>query len=171
MRATSWWHCSSTGPCPRKPFRLEAAELVALATALVKGGLKVHVCQEAGPCGFGMHRQLLAAGAAQPGRCPHRAGRRPAAEDRRLGCHRAARQARPVSAWQHQGLYGDHLLRDDFAIVPWNIWCLPKGARCRPAGHLLPEGLSRFVLSPRAFPFTVLRRFRRGRGRWSRPHR
>ena len=51
------------GALPEKPFRLEAVELVALATALVKGGLKVHVCQEAGPCGFGLHRQLLAAGA------------------------------------------------------------------------------------------------------------
>ena len=51
------------GAMPEKPFRLDAAELVALATALVKGGLKVHVCQEAGPCGFGLHRQLLAAGA------------------------------------------------------------------------------------------------------------
>ena len=51
------------GALPEKPFRLEASELVALAGALSKGGLKVHVCQEAGPCGFGLHRHLLEAGA------------------------------------------------------------------------------------------------------------
>ncbi len=51
------------GALPQKPVRLDSEDLVALVRALVKAGRTVHVCQEAGPCGFGLHRRLLAAGA------------------------------------------------------------------------------------------------------------
>jgi transposase len=52
------------GALPERPQKMDAAQLVALVTALVKSGRKVHVCQEAGPCGYGLHRRLLGAGAA-----------------------------------------------------------------------------------------------------------
>ena len=51
------------GAKPERPMKMSAEQLEALASALVKAGLKVHVCQETGPCGFGLHRRLLAAGA------------------------------------------------------------------------------------------------------------
>jgi len=51
------------GAMPQRPQKMVAEQLVGLVTALVKAGRKVHVCQEAGPCGFGLHRRLLAAGA------------------------------------------------------------------------------------------------------------
>jgi transposase len=52
------------GALPQRPQKMHAEQLVTLVAALVKAGRTVHVCQEAGPCGFGLHRQLLAAGAA-----------------------------------------------------------------------------------------------------------
>jgi transposase len=52
------------GALPQRPQKMDAEHLVALVSALVKAGRTVHVCQEAGPCGYGLHRQLLAAGAA-----------------------------------------------------------------------------------------------------------
>ena len=51
------------GAKPQRPLKMSAQELEALVAALVKAGLKVHVCQETGPCGFGLHRRLLEAGA------------------------------------------------------------------------------------------------------------
>jgi transposase len=50
------------GAKPERPQKMEAEQLVALATALVKAGLQVHACQESGPCGFGLHRRLLEVG-------------------------------------------------------------------------------------------------------------
>ena len=47
----------------QRPQRTSGAQVVALVRGLVKAGLKVYVCQEAGPCGFGLHRELVAAGA------------------------------------------------------------------------------------------------------------
>jgi hypothetical protein len=52
------------GALAERPQKMDADQLVALVAALVKAGRKVHVCQEAGPCGYGLHRRLLAAGAA-----------------------------------------------------------------------------------------------------------
>jgi transposase len=52
------------GAMPERPQKTDADQLVGLVTALVKAGRKVHVCQEAGPCGYGLHRRLLHAGAA-----------------------------------------------------------------------------------------------------------
>jgi transposase len=52
------------GALAERPQKMDADQLVALVTALVKAGRKVHLCQEAGPCGYGLHRRLLAAGAA-----------------------------------------------------------------------------------------------------------
>lgn len=51
------------GAKPERPQKMESEQLVVMAAALVKAGLKVHVCQETGPCGFGLHRRLLKAGA------------------------------------------------------------------------------------------------------------
>ena len=51
------------GAKPERPMKMSAEQLEALAAALVKAGLKVHVCQETGPCGFGLHRRLNAVGA------------------------------------------------------------------------------------------------------------
>lgn len=51
------------GSLPAHAQKMSAAQLVVLARGLVEGGCTVHVCQEAGPCGYGLHRELLAAGA------------------------------------------------------------------------------------------------------------
>lgn len=52
------------GALPERPMKMSAELLVAVARALVQAGRKVHVCQEAGPCGYGLHRQLVEVGAA-----------------------------------------------------------------------------------------------------------
>jgi transposase len=51
------------GALTQRPVKMEAEQLVALVAALVKAGRRVYVCQEAGPCGYGLHRRLLATGA------------------------------------------------------------------------------------------------------------
>lgn len=51
------------GALPERAQKMAAEVLVALARALVQAGRKVHVCQEAGPCGYGLHRRLVAVGA------------------------------------------------------------------------------------------------------------
>ena len=51
------------GSLPQRAQKMDAEQLVVLASALVKAGRKVHVCQETGPCGYGLHRRLLQAGA------------------------------------------------------------------------------------------------------------
>jgi transposase len=47
----------------QRPQRTSGMQVVTLVRGLVKAGRKVYVCQEAGPCGYGLHRELLAAGA------------------------------------------------------------------------------------------------------------
>lgn len=51
------------GSLPQRAQKMEAAQLVAVVRGLKAAGLAVHSCYEAGPCGFGLHRQLEAAGA------------------------------------------------------------------------------------------------------------
>jgi transposase len=51
------------GALPHRPQKMLPAELLALARGLVAAGRKVYACYEAGPCGYGLHRALLAAGA------------------------------------------------------------------------------------------------------------
>jgi transposase len=51
------------GSLPQRPQKMTGEQLVGVADALVKAGRKVHVCQETGPCGFGLHRRLLEVGA------------------------------------------------------------------------------------------------------------
>lgn len=51
------------GALPQRPQQMTPAELLALVRGLVAAGRKVHTCYEAGPCGYGLHRELLAAGA------------------------------------------------------------------------------------------------------------
>ena len=51
------------GARPERAVKLDAAQLVALVAGLIKGGLVVHICQEAGPCGYGLHRRLVGVGA------------------------------------------------------------------------------------------------------------
>ena len=52
------------GALPERPQKMTAEQLVGLARRLVAAGCRVYVCQEAGPCGYGLHRHLLTAGAA-----------------------------------------------------------------------------------------------------------
>lgn len=47
----------------QRPQRTSGAQVVTLVRALMKAGRKVYVCQEAGPCGYGLHRELAATGA------------------------------------------------------------------------------------------------------------
>ena len=51
------------GSLAQRPQRTSHAQVVTLVRGLVKAGGKVYVCQEAGPCGFWLHRELAAAGA------------------------------------------------------------------------------------------------------------
>ena len=51
------------GALPERPQKMSADLLVVLARTLVQAGRKVHVCQEAGPCGYVLHRRLVEAGA------------------------------------------------------------------------------------------------------------
>lgn len=51
------------GALPQRPQKMTAAEVVILVRGLVAAGRKVYCCYEAGPCGYGLHRALVAAGA------------------------------------------------------------------------------------------------------------
>lgn len=51
------------GSLPLRPQKMIAAELVALVQSLVAAKRQVHVVEECGPCGYGLHRALEAAGA------------------------------------------------------------------------------------------------------------
>jgi transposase len=51
------------GALPQRAQKMTPAQLVALVRGLVSAGRKVYVCQEAGPCGYGLHRQLEGLGA------------------------------------------------------------------------------------------------------------
>jgi transposase len=51
------------GALPHRPQKMSAAELLALVRGLICAGRKVYACYEAGPCGYGLHRALVAAGA------------------------------------------------------------------------------------------------------------
>jgi len=51
------------GSLAQRPQRTSGGQVVTLVRGLVRAGRKVYVCQEAGPCGYGLHRELSAAGA------------------------------------------------------------------------------------------------------------
>ena len=51
------------GALSQRPQKMLPAELPTLVRGLVAAGRKVYSCYEAGPCGYGLHRELLAAGA------------------------------------------------------------------------------------------------------------
>ncbi len=51
------------GALAQRPQKMTPAELVILARGLIAAGMKVYSCYEAGPCGYGLHRALVAAGA------------------------------------------------------------------------------------------------------------
>jgi len=51
------------GALPQRPQKMTIAELLTLVRGLLAAGRKVYACYEAGPCGYGLHRALLAAGA------------------------------------------------------------------------------------------------------------
>jgi transposase len=51
------------GAVPLRPQKMTAAELVKLVKGLVAAGRKVFSCYESGPCGYWLHRELLAVGA------------------------------------------------------------------------------------------------------------
>jgi transposase len=49
------------GALPQRGRKMTRAQLVSLVGALRRAGRRVYVCQEAGPCGYGLHRDLEAA--------------------------------------------------------------------------------------------------------------
>lgn len=51
------------GALPQRAQRMTLAELLTLVRGLIAAGRKVFSCYEAGPCGYGLHRELLALGA------------------------------------------------------------------------------------------------------------
>lgn len=51
------------GAMPERPIRVRHADLVKIVRGLIEAGREVHLCQETGPCGYTLHRQLVAAGA------------------------------------------------------------------------------------------------------------
>jgi len=50
------------GALPQRPQKMTTPELLALARGLLAAGRKVYSCYESGPCGYTLHRDLLAAG-------------------------------------------------------------------------------------------------------------
>jgi transposase len=50
------------GLVPKPARKMSWAELLALVQKLVASGARVYSCYEAGPCGYGLHRQLTALG-------------------------------------------------------------------------------------------------------------
>jgi transposase len=51
------------GAVPQRPQRMTPTQLVELVRGLIAGGRRVYACYESGPCGYGLYRELLAAGA------------------------------------------------------------------------------------------------------------
>ena len=51
------------GALPQRPQKMTTVELLRVVSGLLAAGRKVYTCYEAGPCGFGLHRSLLEAGA------------------------------------------------------------------------------------------------------------
>lgn len=51
------------GALPQRPQKMTAADVLVLVRGLRTAGRQVSSCYEAGPCGYGLHRDLLAAGA------------------------------------------------------------------------------------------------------------
>jgi len=51
------------GARPQRPQKMTTGELCTLVRGLLAAGRKVYSCYESGPCGYGLHRELLAAGA------------------------------------------------------------------------------------------------------------
>lgn len=51
------------GSLIQRARRMRAGELVSVVTKLVRAGKKVYSCKEAGPCGYGLHRDLEGVGA------------------------------------------------------------------------------------------------------------
>lgn len=51
------------GALPQRPQKMTTVELLKLARGLVAAGRKVYACYEAGPCGYGLHRNLVEVGA------------------------------------------------------------------------------------------------------------
>src|SRR2546428_4956296 len=47
---------------PLRPQKLTVPEVIALAKGLVAAGRKVYACYETGPCGYSLHRALIAVG-------------------------------------------------------------------------------------------------------------
>jgi transposase len=51
------------GALPQRPQKMSTAQLLRVVEGLIAAGLRVYSCYEAGPCGYALHRALLAAGA------------------------------------------------------------------------------------------------------------
>lgn len=50
------------GALPQRPQKMTTAAVITLARGLIAAGRKVYACYESGPCGYGLHRDLSAAG-------------------------------------------------------------------------------------------------------------
>jgi transposase len=51
------------GALSQRPQKMTAADVLGLMRGLLAAGRKVYTCYEAGPCGYSLHRALVAAGA------------------------------------------------------------------------------------------------------------
>jgi transposase len=51
------------GSVPMRALKMKPGEVGVLVSELLRGGLEVHACYEAGPCGYGLYRQLKQLGA------------------------------------------------------------------------------------------------------------
>lgn len=51
------------GALSQRPQKMTPAELLSLVKGVLAAGIKVYSCYEAGPCGYGLHRALVATGA------------------------------------------------------------------------------------------------------------
>ena len=51
------------GALPQRPQKMTSADVLVLVRGLLAAGRQVSTCYEAGPCGYGLHRALVAAGA------------------------------------------------------------------------------------------------------------
>ena len=66
----------------QRPQRTSGAQVVTLVHGLAKAGCKVYVSQEAGPCGFGLHRELATATSLSRAPLPTVANKKPTASMR-----------------------------------------------------------------------------------------
>ena len=88
------------GAVPLRPHSMTAPKCIVLVRGAGRGGSQSYSCYESGPCGYGLHRELRAAGAENYVVVPEVLGDGAQAKDRWAGRGRADRRARPLRARQ-----------------------------------------------------------------------